>query len=53
MKKILKRTFAIIIGLIVLVVAVLALKLAVIDYAAGKYLKDDIATGDKSEKNRV
>ena len=48
MKKILKLTFAIIIGLIVLVVAVLALKLAVIDYAAGKYLKDDIATGSDS-----
>ena len=42
MNKIFKRILVIIIGLFVVVAAVLALKLAVIDYTAGKKSQDDI-----------
>ena len=48
MKKIFKRTLVIIVGIFVLVAAVITLKLAVIDYTAGKYSKDDIATGSEN-----
>lgn len=51
MNKIFKRTLVIIIGIFVLIAAILALKLAVIDYTAGKNSEDDIAesvSGDVS-----